>query len=114
MRALLLVVALAVGCKSSSPPPPPAIATTDQDALWALAPDRTVIGLVMSSRGVARLESAALDLQKWFAAAPELAPFHASLDDALRTYFGTASLSLAELGLTRDKGFALFITEGGE
>ena len=119
MRAnhLFVVVALACGAckkdKTQAPPSPSApTSTADQDALWALAPDRPLAGFVISPAALARLEAGALEVNKVFAVAPDLAPFKAKIEEALEDVLGTTNPSLAAAGLTSQKGFALFAAEG--
>lgn len=120
MRVHLFVAALAICCackkakKDGEPgaaPKPPA-STSDQDALWALTPDKAFVGIVVSPAAVGKLEAGALDVNKAFAAAPDLAPFKAKMDEALTEVLGTANPSLATAGLTSQKGFAVFGAEG--
>ena len=120
MRVHLFVAALAICCackkdkKEGEPgaaPKPPA-STSDQDALWALAPDQAAVGVVISPAALAKLEAGALDVNKAFAAAPDLAPFKAKMDEALTEVLGTANPSLATAGLTSQKGLAIFAVDG--
>ncbi|HLL24723.1 MAG TPA: hypothetical protein VK427_21470 [Kofleriaceae bacterium] len=118
MRAHLCVafVLALVACKkdkAAAPAPEAPTSTAEQDALWALAPDRVVIGVVLAPSGVARLEGAALDIQKLVGTVPELATEKAKLDDALVGYLGTTHASLASVGMSKEKAAALFITEDG-
>ena len=120
MRAHLLFVALAIcGCKkkaSEQAPPSPSAptSTAELDALWALAPDRAVFGAVISPSAVGRLEAGALEVNKLFAVAPDLAPIKQKLDEGMQEVFGTTNPSLAAAGLTATKGMAIFVAEGSE
>src|SRR3954471_12267731 len=106
MRAHLwgVVVVVAVtgsGCKkdkhkeSPTPTPTSPLSTTDQDRLWALAPDGAFVGVVFSPKGVARLEGAALELNKLAAMAPEIAQYKAEFDRKLEEVLGTSNPTLA-------------------
>jgi hypothetical protein len=86
-------------------------ATKDLDALWALAPEGATLGIVASPRGTAMLERTALAVQAVLAGAPEIAPFRGELEQTLKEMIGTAKPTLAALGLTRDRGFALFVVD---
>lgn len=83
------------------------------DALWALAPAGARGGLVASPRAVAMAERAAQDVRGMLDRVAELAPWRRELDDVLRTELGIGAASLAELGLTADKGLALFLLRDG-
>lgn len=119
MRAHLpLALTLAIcGCKKdkdqrAAEPAAAPVSTAELDALWALAPDRAFAGVVVSPAGLARLEGGAGAIDRLFAAAPDLAPFKAQLDEGLQEVLGTTTASLAAAGLTAKKGFALFVAEG--
>ncbi|MDQ3341776.1 MAG: hypothetical protein M4D80_42050 [Myxococcota bacterium] len=120
MRVHLLLVALAIcGCKkkaSDKAPPTPSAptptSTAELDALWALAPDQAVVGVVISPAGLARLEAGAVEINKLFAVAPELAPLKQQLDEGLQEVFGTTNPSLSAAGWSAQKGLALFATDG--
>jgi len=121
MRAhLLLVVALAIcACKKDKKSEPGAApnapaSTADQDALWALAPDKAFVGVVVSPSALARVEAGVVEVNKLFAVAPELAPFKAKIDEALEEVLGTTNPSLAAAGMTSSKGLAVFAVEGIE
>ena len=121
MRAhLLLVVALAIcACKKDKKSEPGAApkaptSTAAQDALWALAPDKAFVGVVVSPAALASLEAGAVEVNKLFAVAPELAPFKAKIDEALEEVLGTTNPSLAAAGMTSSKGLAVFAVDGVE
>src|SRR5688572_17823767 len=100
MRAnVLLAVALSIcACKKASEAPPSPSApssTADQDALWKLAPDGAVVGIVVSPSALTRLEAGVTAVNKALAAAPDLAPFKARLDQELEEVLGTSTPSLA-------------------
>ena len=116
MRSLLIVAVVGhlFGCHKdagTSSPSAPA-STKDQDALWALAPAGTKVGIVASPRGVKLLEEGALALKEWLAVMPELAAAKAKLEAELVKRTGSATVTLAELGLSHDKGAALFVVDG--
>ncbi len=111
MRAAALSVALIVaschhepGVSSGGPP-----STTDVDALWKLAPDGAMVGVVASPRALAMLEHAWLDIDTFMKSAPDLAPYEAMATAAIASATGSSQLSLAGVGLTDSKGGALFL-----
>jgi hypothetical protein len=112
MRARI-VVAIAVALCACKKAEPPAGATT-RDALWALTPDGANIGLVVSPAALSQLEAGAIEINKLFATAPELAPFKAKLDERMKQLLGTTTPSLTAAGLTAEKGMALFVADGNK
>lgn len=123
MRALILVAILAGGCKKKEQPGPPLeaaasprapSATNEQDALWSLAPKGTTIGIVASARGVAQFERGMVAIINLVKSASELQSVQHDLESGLKQTFGIASPTLAKLGLSPDRGFALFIASGVE
>lgn len=117
-----LFVALALaGCKKdkdkaaapSTSPQAPA-STAEQDALWKLAPEGTIAGVVLSSRGVASVEGGWLAVKKLFATAPELAKPAAKMNDELTKVFGRSDVRLADVGLAPGKGGAIFGLPDGD
>lgn len=116
LAAGIAIAASVAGCKKEAAAPgasAPA-STTDQDALWTLAPDGARFGLVVSPRGVAMIERAAIAVEALLDAAPELAPVRDQLQKALTRGIGSTQLRLTEVGLTPDKGFAVFALDKGE
>ena len=115
--AIAAALLLSLGaCKKDPPrgPIPDAKATAELDALWALAPEGALGGMVLSSRGLESLEWGAGMLQSAVASAPDLAEHKRRLDELLRKTLGTTALTRAELGLTKGGGAALFaVGEGG-
>src|SRR5262245_12499619 len=126
----LLAGIVAVGCKQDAPAPPrtpasparapasaaPPVSTAaplptgpqigELDALWALAPVGTAFGMVISPRGVALVERGWLAIQELIASSPEFANTNARLMKGLLSTLGTLAPTLAEFGLSHDKGFA--------
>src|SRR6187551_1079468 len=118
IRALVVAAVLVVGCKKEKgPPPAPSpkapVSTAEQDALWKLAPDGTVAGVVLSSRGVASLESGWLAVRSLIKTAPELAPAADEMEKELTKIFGSSNVKLADVGMAPGKGAALFGLEKG-
>ena len=118
--AVGLVIAVACGQEATRPavaparPAAPAAAapvpvSAEQDALWALAPAGARIGVVATPRGAAMIERGWLAAQDLLASSVDLAELNSQLMHALLTQLGTPSPSLAEFGLTHDKGFAAFV-----
>lgn len=110
----MIGLAVAVGCKKEATGPGSAApgepsSTKEQDALWAMAPADASFGLVGSSRGVTLLEHGAVAIRAAIAAAPELAPVRTELEQAMTEATGAAQPALADLGLSHDKGFAVFV-----
>jgi hypothetical protein len=116
MRTALLVgLVVVVGCKQepAAPRPPGAPAsTTAQDALWALAPEGSQLGLVASPRGVALLERGARAILALLASSPDFAAPRDRLSYLLTEALGAANPTLAELGLSAGHGFAAFLLAG--
>lgn len=115
MRILVAAVALAslAGCRCGGDPPRTGSGATATDALWALAPAGARGGLVASPRAMAMTERAVADMRGMLERVPELAPWRHELDELLRTELKIAGASLAELGLTAQKGLALFLVRDG-
>src|SRR5580704_5620316 len=103
MRALSILLLIA-GCHRDGGPAAP-VSTADQDALWKLAPDGTVLGIVASPRALAMTEHAWGDVRAFMGATPELAPMLVKIGAVL----GTPDLSFASVGLSATKGGALFV-----
>ncbi|MGE0547651.1 MAG: hypothetical protein AB7O24_01040 [Kofleriaceae bacterium] len=81
----------------------------DADALWKLAPADTRLAIVATPRAVTLLEGAAGALRMAFEAAPELKEVaDQMLPEVLLKM--TTFKSLADAGLTHDRGVALFST----
>lgn len=117
MRAHWLVCVVAVvGCNKDAVAPgaqaPGASPSTgEQDALWQLAPDGAMFGMVASPRGLAMIDRGAIAIDAMLAGAPDLAPLHRKLLDAWTRATGSSTLGLAGLGLSANQGFALFGSE---
>ena len=108
--APLVVLLVSVGCKRDVQP---VVRTTAAaDALWALAPEGASGGIVVSPSGVAMAETASVALRALITKAPELASIKDQVTQTL-TRLGGPNVMLAELGLTHDKGAALFIMKEG-
>ena len=106
MRRLLVALLLVVGChKASSPTASP----KDADALWALAPEGTQLGIVATPRALAMLEHGWQDVHAFVAKAPDLAPFAKMIDEQLQELTGAPDFKLADFGLTSEKGGAVFV-----
>ena len=94
MRSLVVAAVLVGGCKKdkAGTPPPPApkapVSTAEQDALWKLAPDGAIVGIVVSSRGLSSLESGWLAVRNLIQTAPELARAAAEMSEKLTSVFG--------------------------
>jgi acetyl esterase/lipase len=120
MRALWVVGLIAVvGCKQEGPGPvlsaPAArVAADERDALWALAPEGATFGLVASPRGVAMIERGLLAAQDLLASSVDFASINSQLMHALLRSVGSMNPTLAGFGLTRDKGFAIFVAGDGQ
>jgi hypothetical protein len=111
-------VAVAGACKKDKTKPPPSptapTSTAEQDALWALVPDNAVGGIIITPGALQRVDAAAAAIDKLFAAAPDLAPFKAKMEQAFEDAFGTKTFSLAAAGLTAKQGFAAFGVDNNE
>ncbi len=113
-----LVTLLGAACGKDKPPtsamPSSHASTEAQDALWKLAPDGATVGVVVSPTAVAAIENGWLAVKKLFATAPELAAIAAGLDAELTKTFGSSNVTLADVGMARGMGAALFMLPGGE
>jgi hypothetical protein len=117
MRFLVVAALLVGGCKKdktatpSVPAPKAPLSTAEQDALWKLAPDGAIVGVVVSSQGISSLESGWLAVRKLIQTAPELAKPAAEMEEKLTKVFGSSNVKLADVGLAPGKGAALFAFE---
>ena len=91
----------------------PAASTDEIDALWKLAPDDAIVGVVMSPRAVGMIEHAWQDVHAYMAATPELAAIDRMLRDEIQDRVGAPVTSLADVGLAPAHGAALFVTRAG-
>jgi len=107
MRRLLVALLVVTGCHKAKPE---AGSPKDADALWALAPEGTQVGIVATPRGLAMVEHGWQDVHAFVEKAPDLAAVAKQMDDRLREVTGgSADIKLADYGLTTDKGGALFV-----
>ena len=114
LLALACSIGGSLGCsKNAHVERPDAPLTAEQDALWALAPEGATAGVVVSPRGLAMIERASVALRAALAAMPELAPVAAKLAAATLAATGVANPTLADFGLSHDRGMALFLTPRG-
>ncbi|MCW5805637.1 MAG: hypothetical protein KIT31_24920 [Deltaproteobacteria bacterium] len=118
MRTWIALAAalLAAGCKKEAAPGSPGApaSTVEQDALWELAPAGAQFGVVASARAVGMAEGAWLAIRELIADAPELAEAERTLSRELVATVGTKHPTLADLGLTSDRGFAAFHVEASD
>ncbi len=84
----------------------------DVDALWALAPDGTELGIVASPRAV-RLAFRGIAAVRALTAQPDLAPAKSTLDNLARGMFGSETATPQEAGFSDTKPFAMFATSDG-
>lgn len=109
--ALLLVAACS---KASSPPPDPiAISIRNADALWAMRPETATSGFVVTPRALEHVEAGLVEVQRFLDATPELAPVRDLVNGAITRQLGGAFTSLADVGIDRTKGIAMFDAPGG-
>jgi hypothetical protein len=106
MRRLLVALLVVTGCHKANQA---GSSPKDADSLWALAPEGTKLGIVVTPRGLAMVEHGWQDLHAFVEKAPELAPIAKEMDDQLRDLTGVADVKLADFGLTTDKGGAVFV-----
>ncbi len=117
IRVLLVAALLAGGCKKdkAAAPPTPApkapASTAEQDALWKLAPDGAIVGIVVSPSGIESLESGWLAIRKLIQTSPEMARAAARLEEDLTKAFGSSNVTLTDAGLGPAKGGAAFAFE---
>jgi len=82
------------------------------DALWALGPDATELGLVATPRGVdfaARAFAAVREL----AEQPDMAPLKPQIQSLSSKIFGSETATPADAGFDTKRGFAVFATADG-
>lgn len=106
----VVAVTLNTGCKkdsTSSPAAPPS--TVEVDALWKLAPDGALFGMVMSPRGMMMAEHAYTDVMKFLEATPELASQLKDMHAELTKELGSPDFSWSALGISTEKGAAMFL-----
>lgn len=106
MRTLLVGLLLVVGCHKASQS---GSSPKEADALWALAPEGTQLGIVATPRALAMLEHGWQDVHAFVAKAPDLAPFSKIIDQQLQELTGAPDFKLADFGLTSEKGGAVFV-----
>lgn len=106
MRTLLVGLLLVVGCHRASQS---GSSPKEADALWALAPEGTELGIVATPRALAMLEHGWQDVHAFVAKAPDLAPFSKIIDQQLEELTGAPDFKLADFGLTSEKGGAVFV-----
>ena len=109
MNRALVVLVLVAGChkESSAPAAPPS--TAAQDALWAKAPAGAVVGIVASPRAVAMIEHGWHDLHAFMKSFPAFAPAEAQIAAGLGRLGLSPDAALADVGMSHDKGFAMFV-----
>ena len=119
MRLFLALLALCfvavLGCKqhrSKLDDVSSVVRGPDADALWALAPGDTELGLVATPRAV-ELAARGLAAMRTLAEQPEFAPLKDQLDSIVRRMFGSPTGTPADAGYATDRGFAMFATKNG-
>lgn len=106
---LVLIAGALVGCDDSSGRP-----TAANDQLWRLAPEGARGGIVVSPYAIGMLEDATVAARAFITRGKgELASIDAQVTQLLAP-LGGRDIKLAELGLTRDRGAALFFGEDGK
>jgi hypothetical protein len=109
LSACIAAAALVSGCSNKSK------LDSDRgdavDALWALAPDGTELGIVASPRAVA-LAFRAIAAVRELMAQPDLAAAKPQLDDLAKAMFGSETATPADAGFG-EKAFAMFATAEG-
>lgn len=116
-KSLLLgasLLALVTACDDKARPPGNPPTTYEQDGLWNLAPAGARGGVVASSRGIAMLEDGLAMVRAALAKAPELAVIEAQIDGVIAQVAGMPEAKLADMGLSRRKGAAIFAAGDGE
>src|SRR3569832_1627173 len=111
MRFAWVAVVIAVvgfGRKKNTPSPGAPASTAEIDALWKLAPEGVTFGSVLPPRGMTMVEHAYGDVMKLLAATPDLAPQLAQMHAALTKAIGAGDLPWQALGISPQKGAAVF------
>ena len=80
--------------------------------MWKLAPDGVLFGVVVSPRGMTMVEHAYTDVMKFLSATPDLAPQLAEMHAALTNELGAGDFSWQALGISTQKGAAMFALPG--
>ena len=111
MRMRLLIIAGSVLVACSNPSKLDVDRSADVDALWALAPDGTQLGMVASPRAVG-LALRGVSALRELATQPDLEPVRGQLELLARGLFGTTEGSPADAGFA-ELGFAMFATGDG-
>ncbi|HEY0255716.1 MAG TPA: hypothetical protein VGC41_29505 [Kofleriaceae bacterium] len=107
-------MAMAACHKSSAPTAGGPGSVGDQDAMWKLAPQGAMFGLVASGKGLAQLESGWTEVMKALQTVPPLQEPLAKLQAEMQKEIGTDKLSLDALGLSAKSGAAIFMTPDKE
>jgi hypothetical protein len=110
MRRFVVALLVIGGCHKL----PSSGSTTDADALWALAPAGTKAGIVITPRAARMIEHAWHDVHAFIKTAPELAPLTATLDSAVASLGAGPELDLGALGISTDRGAAVFYMGGDQ
>src|SRR5690606_22225953 len=106
--ALVALVGAACG-KDKAPTAPKSPSSTEaREALWKLAPEGAKGGIVVTPAGLTALERGWLAIKKLYATTPGLASIAAEMDAQLTEKFGSPDVTLADVGMAPDKGFAVF------
>ena len=105
MRRLVALALLAACHKSPAP-------GADADSLWDLAPDGTELGIVATPHALT-LASHALDTVRQLTAMSDFQTLKPSVDQVVTGLLGKPDATLADAGLTTDRGFAMFVTKDG-
>ena len=111
LRWLVIAVALAA-ChkdKTSSSSPGAPVSTAELDALWAKAPDKTMVGIVVSPRGITMMDHAWRDVHAFLKSIPEFAPAEQEMTAELGKLGLASDFQLADVGLGPAKGGAMFV-----
>jgi type II secretory pathway pseudopilin PulG len=108
MRKLWLVGLALLGCRREAAPAMSTVVSPKAaDALWALAPADMTTGMIATPRALQLLEGGVASLDGHVRSTPELAIVRSFLDEGFAKIGGPFT-TLADLGLDRSRGFAVF------
>lgn len=111
---LALVTWALTACKQDGTPMGAPASTIDQDMLWALAPAGARGGVVASGKAIGMVEDGLAMLRSAVDKAPELLLVKMQVDGLIEQVAGSPQATLADLGLSRQKGAAIFAAKDGE
>ncbi|MCE9572038.1 MAG: hypothetical protein K8W52_02660 [Deltaproteobacteria bacterium] len=111
--ALFVMLAACATAPRPTPTPTPS-AGSPADALWALAPARPRLAIVLTPRALALIDRGAATLREVLARTPALTSIARTIDAQLAVLLGGPSASFSDLGIDPSRGAALFLDSAGD